>query len=245
MTFGNISSVSGQVCDPSDVANSPAPASAEVIEGQTPEMLPRDASTPMPTTARGRRTRSALVHAAREVFEERGFHEAKIAEIPQRANMSYGTFYTYFDSKHAIFREVVNAAMGDLFQATRSGLSTGGSPVDRIRATNHRYFAAYARNAGVLRAIEEASFRDPYFHDLLAQIRAVFVDRIAIGIRRLQDQGQADPKLDCAEAARTLGGMAEQAARHAFLFGENFEEDLTVDTLTRLWARGIGLDPDE
>lgn len=229
------------VCEPGSVVtplpNSPSPAAE-------PSVLPPDTASAQPTTPRGRRTRNALVHAAREVFEEQGFHSTKIADIPRRAAMSHGSFYTYFDSKHAIFREVVNGAMGDLFQATRSGLGDGGSPVERIRAANTRYFASYARNAGVLRAIEEASFRDPYFHDLLAQIRAVFVDRITTGIRRLQEQGLADPKLDAERAAASLGGMAEQAARHAFLFGDSFVEELTVDTLTRLWARGIGLDPD-
>jgi AcrR family transcriptional regulator len=209
-----------------------------------PSVLPQDTAVAQPTTSRGRRTRNALVHAAREVFEELGFHDTKIADIPRRAGVSHGTFYTYFDSKHAIFREVVNAAMGDLFQATRSGLGEGGSPVERIRAANTRYFASYARNAGVLRAIEEASFRDPYFHDLLAQIRAMFVDRITIGIQRLQEQGLADCKLDAERAATSLGGMAEQAARHAFLFGGSFVEELTVDTITRVWARGIGLNFD-
>lgn len=230
------------VCEPDSMVNTSLPNSSPTDTARS--VLPRDSPSAQPTTARGRRTRNALVHAAREVFEEQGFHETKIADIPRRANVSHGTFYTYFDSKHSIFREVVNAAMGDLFQATRSGLGSSGSPVERIRTANRRYFAAYARNAGVLRAIEEASFRDPYFHDLLAQIRAVFVDRIAIGVQRLQDQGLADPKLDSKRAATILGGMAEQAARHAFLFGETFEEDVTVDTLTRLWARGIGLDPD-
>lgn len=227
------------------VINPSPPVPPAAPDDPPPSVLPRETPVTLPTTARGRKTRNALVHAAREVFEEAGFHETKIADIPRRANVSHGTFYTYFDSKHAIFREVVNAAMGDLFQATRSGLGQADSPVDRIRGANERYFASYARNAGVLRAIEEASFRDPYFHDLLAQIRAVFVDRIAIGIQRLQDQGLADPKLDPQRAASSLGGMAEQAARHAFLFGDEFDEGRTVDTLTRLWARGIGLDPDE
>ncbi len=209
-----------------------------------PAILPDPAST-QPLTARGRRTRNALIHAAREVFDEQGFQEAKIADIPRRANMSYGTFYTYFDSKDAIFREVVNTATGELFLASRSGLGTGGSPVERIRAATTRYMASYARNAGVLRVIEEVAFRDPYFHNLLSEIRFLFVQRITAGIQRLQDEGLADATLDPELTAKVLGGMVEQAARHAFLFGEASDEAAMVDTLTRLWARGIGLNPDE
>jgi AcrR family transcriptional regulator len=52
-----------------------------------------------PSSSRGRRTRTAIVQAAREVFDEKGFEEARIADITARADTAYGSFYTYFDSK--------------------------------------------------------------------------------------------------------------------------------------------------
>ena len=51
-------------------------------------------------------TRARLLDAAKEVFEETGFLEARIADIAERAGMSHGSFYHYFDSKEQIFREV-------------------------------------------------------------------------------------------------------------------------------------------
>jgi len=60
-----------------------------------------------PRTERGRRTLRALLDAAADEFGEKGFHDAAIAKIAERAGIAIGSFYTYFDSKEAIFRALV------------------------------------------------------------------------------------------------------------------------------------------
>jgi AcrR family transcriptional regulator len=60
-----------------------------------------------PRTARGERTHRALLDAAAEEFGERGYYEAGIARIAQRAGTAIGSFYNYFNSKEAIFRALV------------------------------------------------------------------------------------------------------------------------------------------
>jgi AcrR family transcriptional regulator len=61
----------------------------------------------MPRTDRGRRTLRALLDAAAAEFGERGFHDASISAITRRAGVALGSFYTYFDSKDAVFRALV------------------------------------------------------------------------------------------------------------------------------------------
>ena len=63
--------------------------------------------TKTPRTERGRRTLRALLDAAADEFGEKGFHDAAIAKIAERAGIAIGSFYTYFDSKEAIFRALV------------------------------------------------------------------------------------------------------------------------------------------
>src|SRR5207248_3120030 len=62
-----------------------------------------------PRSSKGARTRARLLAAAKEIFEENGFLEARISDIAERAKLSHGSFYTYFDSKEQIFREVAAA----------------------------------------------------------------------------------------------------------------------------------------
>ena len=61
----------------------------------------------VPRTARGQRTVRLILDAAAAEFGERGYHEGSIARIAQRAGVAIGSFYTWFDSKEAVFRALV------------------------------------------------------------------------------------------------------------------------------------------
>jgi AcrR family transcriptional regulator len=50
--------------------------------------------------------RQALLETAEQVFAERGFAGATMAEIASRAGYSAGNLYNVFESKEALFREV-------------------------------------------------------------------------------------------------------------------------------------------
>ncbi|MCC5480872.1 ScbR family autoregulator-binding transcription factor [Streptomyces sp. NPDC059680] len=55
------------------------------------------------------RTRRAVIQAAAEVFAERGYAAATIAEILDRAGVTKGALYFHFDSKEALARGVIEA----------------------------------------------------------------------------------------------------------------------------------------
>jgi AcrR family transcriptional regulator len=199
------------------------------------------ASEEPPPTPKGRRTRAALLKAAREVFETRGFADTRIAEITARAGTSYGTFYTYFPDREAVFREVVQQVTGQIFDAINAAGGDNGDPVDRIARANRAYLRAYAENARLMAVLEQMSPYSDYFRELTLEIRRAFVARNEAGIRRLQEQGVADPHLDPHVAASALGGMVEKLAQVWLVMGESYDEEDVVSALTRIWAQGIGL----
>ncbi len=55
---------------------------------------------------RSERTRRDLLDAAREAFTGRGFADASMEEIAERAGVSRGPLYHYFDSKQDLFAAV-------------------------------------------------------------------------------------------------------------------------------------------
>ncbi|MEU0571200.1 TetR/AcrR family transcriptional regulator [Nonomuraea sp. NPDC005983] len=194
-------------------------------------------------TARGRRTRAALVHAGREAFEEHGYDAVRIDDVCARAGVSHGTFYTYFDSKESLFGEVAGAVVGEMFAASVVGPAVSGDPYARVEAANRLYLRAWAANSRLVRMLERAAVGDDRFGRLLLELREVFVRRGADGLRRLQEQGLADPTLDPRLTAIMLGGMVEHFAHVWLDLGERADEQTAVDHLTRLWARAIGLTP--
>lgn len=203
------------------------------------------APTSTPSTARGRRTRSALIHAAREVFEELGFRDARISDIAARAGTSYGVFYHYFRTKEAILGELFTTITGDMFTSSLPSHDVPPDPLSRIEDANRKYLAVAKRNARLIAVIEELAIRDPYFRELKLQIREPFLRRNEIGIRHLQERGMADRDLDPALAASMLGGMIEHFSLLWFVHGVDYSEDVAVATLTKLWAQAIGLGRDD
>lgn len=227
----------------------PVRATQSNIEGSTIVDGKRTSTgTPAPVqslSVRGKRTRAVLIEAAREAFEEVGLNEARVADITRRAEVSYGSFYTYFESKEEIFREVVKQVTGEMFEASAVGETSGSTPRERLEAANRRYLQAYARNARIMGLIEEVAPYDSYSNELLKGIRNLFLGRIEQGIRHQQKSGRLDPDLDYRVVARILGGMIEQVARASFLQGEPYDEDVTVHTLTTLWSNAVGTVPDQ
>ena len=112
----------------------------------------------IPKTARGQRTREKLLQAAEIEFGDKGFHEAAISGITQRAGVALGTFYVYFQSKEEIFRALV----AYMSQRTRSWLAqrVADAP-DRLTAERKgiEAFIEFAReHNGIYRIVSESEF---------------------------------------------------------------------------------------
>lgn len=195
-----------------------------------------------PRTAKGKRTKAALVRAARDVFEQRGFLDARITDISNAAGLAHGSFYGYFDSKEAIFREVLRAVVGDIFDTARRQGERLPDPVQAIEAANRRFLEGWAKNARILAILHQVATFNDEFRSLWRDIRRLFVDRAERGLRSLQEQNLIDPTLDPHVAAAALGGMVENFAVVWLVEGEPFDADLVVTTLTTFWARAIGLE---
>ena len=78
--------------------------------------------------------RAELVDAAAEVFTEKGYAEATVADITSRAGSSHGTFYVYFDSKEDIFDAVAQDRVMLAFDSVKECAEQVERPaIERIR----------------------------------------------------------------------------------------------------------------
>lgn len=150
-------------------------AGAPVAEGVSSE-----AKTPR--TDRGRRTLRKLLDAAAEEFGEKGFHEASVSSITRRAGMALGSFYTYFDSKDALFRALVNDMSEKVRTSARSALHEGMGPLEIERAALAAFLHFAAEHKEIYRIIDEAEFVDPAsYRQHYETIAARIADRLRAG----------------------------------------------------------------
>ncbi len=58
--------------------------------------------------------KARILEVAGAVFAEKGYHQTRVADIIQAASIARGTFYLYFESKAAIFVELVDELLSEL-----------------------------------------------------------------------------------------------------------------------------------
>ena len=205
----------------------------------------QDRKPTVPRSLKGARTRARLVEAAKEVFEESGFLEARISDIAKQAGLAHGSFYHYFSSKEEVFREVaesveerLSAPMGGVILDERSQ----AAPQDRIREALRRYLESYRREAKIMGVIEQMARYDKEINALRQQRHRRNAAQVAASIRDLQRHGLADPDLDPVIAAEALGAMTARFPEMWLVEGGvTCEFDRAVDQLALLVANVLGL----
>ncbi|HET8750496.1 MAG TPA: TetR/AcrR family transcriptional regulator [Sphingomicrobium sp.] len=129
---------------------------------ETNETQIRAASTGKePRTARGERTLRKILDAARDEFGERGFSESSVVGITQRAGVALGTFYTYFDSKEALFQALVRDMSAQVRDHVAPVLKESTDALEGERRALESFLHFAREHRDVYRIIDEAEFVDP------------------------------------------------------------------------------------
>lgn len=119
-----------------------------------------EADPKAPRTERGRRTLRALLDAAAAEFGEKGFHTASISGITTRAGAALGSFYTYFDSKDAIFRALVRDMSGRVKAHVAPALQGANDELAAEREALRAFLEFAREHKEIYRIIDEAEFVD-------------------------------------------------------------------------------------
>jgi AcrR family transcriptional regulator len=170
-----------------------------------------------PRTARGTRTRQALLDAAEQVFSEYGYSDASIVRITERAGVGQGTFYLYFDSKLQIFEELVE----DLNRRVRHAMAEHATPemtrLEREREGFRGFFRFTAEHPALYRIVREAEFVSP--RSLRLHYTRI-VEGYIEGLKRARDAGEVGD-IDPAVAAWALMGVGEMIGMRWVLWGRD------------------------
>jgi len=89
--------------------------------------------------------RRDILDAALRVFSVKGYHQTRIADIISEASIARGTFYLYFDSKEAIFHELLESVLARIDENVDGvDLEPGAAPVrEQLLATVRKLLFAF------------------------------------------------------------------------------------------------------
>src|SRR3954468_14559951 len=90
--------------------------------------------------------RELILDAARKVFEAEGLEGASLRAIAASAGYTPAALYFHFESKEALYAEVLRASLASLGQAVSRAVSRAKTPADRLQSAAIAFFRYYADN---------------------------------------------------------------------------------------------------
>ena len=159
--------------------------------------------------------RDDILAAAKKVFSKRGFASTTVADVAKAAHLSYGSIYWYFDSKEALFHELMDGEERALREAIAVRMSTrhaADSGEALFRAAVTGTFEFFERDKAMVRLL----FRDAHslggrFERHLGGIYERFINDIEASIVAAQRRGDivdAPPRMIAFSVAALIGQIA-------------------------------------
>lgn len=195
----------------------------------------------MPPTTKGRRTEAAFLDAARTVFSERGFLNAKISDIAGAAGRSSGSFYNYYENKEQLLEalleqfgsEVVAASLAQRHQAAEAG----------VRAAVTAYWIHYKRYLPEIIGLFQMSMLDDTFRRRWLEHRASGIKQILLGLERADRAGYR-LGLPAQPLASALVSVLEFScwtwlATEGDPDVERPDDETAIEVLTAIWFRTV------
>ena len=191
-----------------------------------------------PRTARGERTLRKILDAALDEFGEKGFSDGSIVGITTRARVALGTFYTYFDSKEAVFKALVRDMSDQVRTRVAAALGSDVEALERERWALTELLRLIGEHKSVYRIIDEAEFVDPegyrrHYEDASRRILA----RLREGADRGQLRREESALAEEIVAWAMMGANVFIGLR--FAVWDTEDPDEVAKVVSRLWRLGM------
>ncbi|EAQ27668.1 regulatory protein, TetR [Erythrobacter sp. NAP1] len=207
----------------------------------TPTELSDAPGAKTPRTERGRKTLRKLLDASAEEFGEKGFHEASVSSITRRAGVALGSFYTYFDSKEALFQALVQhlssqvkVSAGKSVDELKAGGQFNAFDIEQAALSSFLDFAREHKE--IYRIIDESEFVDPQAYRAHYEGTA---QRILSRLREGAAMGEMREDIEEAHAWALMGMNVFLGLRFAVWSDEKSSESVAMAARSIL-ERGIG-----
>jgi TetR/AcrR family fatty acid metabolism transcriptional regulator len=192
---------------------------------------------PEPLTAIPKR--DAILRAAIDVFAERGYFNAQVADVARAAGVAAGTVYLYFHCKDDLLTSIFERTMRETLATGRAAVAAVDNPAERLRrfARLHLGMLGRDRNLAIVFQIELRQsvkfmerFSSTLLRDYLGQIRAAIADGQQAGLFR------AD--LNTTAAAKMFFGALDEMATNWILSRRRRSLESDADHVVDLFLNG-------
>jgi AcrR family transcriptional regulator len=181
-----------------------------------------------------------IMRAARTVFIDKGYNDALIADIAERAGVVEGSIYRFFANKRDLLVRVVEHWYEEMLARDEEQFVSVRGVWNRIRFIVHHHLATIRREPALSRLVFQELRPDPdYRNTRLFQLNQAYTHRIIDVIKA----GVAEGELRADVSSTLVRDMIYGCVEHrtwAYLRGEgDFDPNHTADAIVDLVLRGL------
>src|SRR2546430_15991139 len=183
--------------------------------------------------------RDALLRAAIDVFAERGYFHAQVADVARAAGVAAGTVYLYFRSKDDLLISIFERGMREALAESRAAVEGIEDPIERLRRIAQLHLARLGRdrNLAVVFQVElrqSTKFMERFSSTLLRDYLGLLREAIADGQRARVFRADIKPTA----AAKMLFGALDEMATNWILSRRRYSLEADADAVVDLFING-------
>ena len=183
--------------------------------------------------------RDAILRAAIDVFAERGFFNAQVADVARAAGVAAGTVYLYFKSKDDLLVSIFERSMREGLTKGRAAVADESDPRERLLRLARAHLARLGRdrNLAIVFQVElrqSTKFMERFSATLLRDYLGLIRDAIADG----QRAGIFRTDIKATVAAKIFFGALDEMATNWILSRRRYALEADADTVVELFVNG-------
>ena len=184
--------------------------------------------------------RDAILRAAIDVFAERGYFNAQVADVARAAGVAAGTVYLYFKNKDDLLLSIFDRSMRDGLTHSRAQVADLRDPRERLLrlARGHLARLGQDRNLAVVFQVElrqSTKFMERFSSTLLRDYLGLIREAIADG----QREGLFRTDIRPTVAAKMLFGALDEMATNWILSRRRYSLENDADAVVDLFINGV------
>jgi len=191
--------------------------------------------------------RVRILSAAVKVFAQKGFYNAKVADVAKNAGVADGTIYLYFKNKDDILISIFEEEMEKFIDEIKGVTAVETGSLAKLRRFIHAHLDLVQRNPKLAQVFQlelrqSNKFIKEYTGSKLKEYLNLIGDLIAEG----QAEGLIRVELHPGLVKRALFGALDEIATH-WVLSKNGKHDLgqSADQIAEIFILGVAARPSE
>jgi AcrR family transcriptional regulator len=185
-----------------------------------------------------------ILAVAEQVFSERGYDQATVAEVARRAGVVEGNVYRHVKSKRELLARVISEWYSRKNTELEQELQHIASVRSRLRFLIAAHLRALRDSPGLMRLIiRELRTSDTEFRAIVGQLNRTYTSHMRDAIQRGVDSGEFKPGIPVRLVRDMIfGGIEHHATR--YLMGEGvLDVESTADQILAVLLNGVQAEP--